>query len=52
MVLAALGKRECDDGTYATLSAGERDAARRQAALVIFLSALIGIVLTAIVWFL
>jgi hypothetical protein len=50
--MAALGKRECDDGTYVDLSAGERDASRRVAASVTFRSALIGIVLTAIVWFL
>lgn len=50
--MAALGKRECDDGTYADVSAGESEAARRQAASVTFRSVLVGIVLTAIVWFL
>jgi hypothetical protein len=50
--MAALGKRECNDGTYADVSAGEREAARRQAASITFRSALIAIVLTAVVWFL
>jgi hypothetical protein len=50
--MAALGKRECENGSYADVSAGEREAARRQAASITFRSALIAIVLTAIVWFL
>ncbi len=50
--MAALGKRECDDGTYAPASAGEQEAARRRASSIVFRSALIGVVLTAIVWFL
>jgi len=50
--MAALGKRECDVGPHAEMSAGEREAARRQAASITFRSALIAIVLTAIVWYL
>ncbi|HEY9228606.1 MAG TPA: hypothetical protein VIP11_18270 [Gemmatimonadaceae bacterium] len=50
MGLAALGKREHDDGTYSRLSAAECVPARRQAGWIALWSILIAVAATAIIW--
>jgi hypothetical protein len=50
VALAALGKRECEDGTYARVSEADRASARRQATWVVARAVLIALALTALVW--
>ena len=50
--MAALGQRECDDGTQKELSPDDQATAREQAARVNLMTLLIAAGLTAIVWLL
>lgn len=50
VVLAAMGRRETEDGGYARVSDAERAAALRQMRWIVVRAVLIAVVLTAISW--